>query len=289
MIIDHSCEAGIVGNDTINYTLSRTEGENADEYVITVTLGNNPNYEVTATDACFTVRKADSVPATVTANEILCDGKEKVLVTVTGETTGGELQLALGEDAETAPADGWSTSIPAATNAGIYYVWYQVCVDENHNDAAPVCVKVTIIPDYTITSVTGLSGASEIQWTKGSDEEVVFTVKISGEDNSYECFAGVKLDGRLLVRDVDYTAKKGSTIVTLSPEVLESAFEGYHTMTVLFENGDVDMVLCILGDGDNPYTGDASAFVLWTVLICLSLAGATVTILYFKKKKASDQ
>ena len=91
--------------------------------------------------------------------------------------------------------------------------------------------------DYAITSVTGLSGANDKQWAKGAKDGVVITVKVSGDDNSFEHFIGVKLDGKDLVKDVDYTVKKGSTIVTLNPETLEKLSVGDHTVTVLFDNG----------------------------------------------------
>ena len=38
---------GVVGEETLNYTLTRAEGENAGTYAITVTPGSNPNYAVT--------------------------------------------------------------------------------------------------------------------------------------------------------------------------------------------------------------------------------------------------
>ena len=37
---------GVVGEDKLNYSLSRAEGEDAGEYAVTVTPGENPNYEV---------------------------------------------------------------------------------------------------------------------------------------------------------------------------------------------------------------------------------------------------
>ena len=56
--------AGIVGTDTLNYTLSRAEGDNVGTYTITVTLGSNPNYAVTATGATLTItQKAATIKA----------------------------------------------------------------------------------------------------------------------------------------------------------------------------------------------------------------------------------
>ena len=94
----------------------------------------------------FTIAPASvTVTATVTANNRTYDGTEKPLVSVTGEATGGEMKYALGENATTAPDDNlFTTSIPTATEAGTYYVWYKVKGDNNHNDTDPACVSVTI-------------------------------------------------------------------------------------------------------------------------------------------------
>jgi small-conductance mechanosensitive channel len=61
---------GAVDGDTINYTLAREAGEDVGTYDIVVTLGENPNYEVSKTDATFTITKA-----TVT---VVAADKEKV-------------------------------------------------------------------------------------------------------------------------------------------------------------------------------------------------------------------
>ena len=47
---------------------------------------------------------------------------------------------------KSAPTTGWSKSIPTATDAETYYVWYKVTGDENHDDTEPVCLTVTIYP-----------------------------------------------------------------------------------------------------------------------------------------------
>ena len=50
---------GAVGEETLNYSLTRAPGEDAGEYAITVTLGENPNYDVTVgEDGVFTIDPA---------------------------------------------------------------------------------------------------------------------------------------------------------------------------------------------------------------------------------------
>lgn len=146
---------------------------------------------------------------------------------------------------------------------------------------------------YKITSVTGLSGTNKNQWTKGGKDGVVVTVKLSGEDNSFEHFTGVKLDDKNLVKDVDYTVKNGSTIVTLAPATLENLAAGEHRVTVLFDNGEVNTALTVLdtnsGNATSPKTGDNSHLGLWITLLTLSLLGVFSTLLYGRKKKVFDR
>ena len=78
---------GAVGTDIINYTLSRAEGNNVGEYAITVTLGENPNYEVAITNAKLTIGKK---AATVTAaNKSKTYGEADPALTATVEGTVG--------------------------------------------------------------------------------------------------------------------------------------------------------------------------------------------------------
>ena len=66
----------------------------------------------------FTIVSADSTVTKVPAAKTLTfTGSVQELVTA-GSASGGELQYAIGENADNAPTSGWSTSISTATNAG---------------------------------------------------------------------------------------------------------------------------------------------------------------------------
>ena len=97
-------------------------------------------------EVTVTIDRANAVAATVTANNRIYDGTEKPLVTVDDSTlVGGTMVYALGTDAATAPADNlYTTSIPAKTNAGTYYVWYKVLGDSDHNPS-PVYGPMTVV------------------------------------------------------------------------------------------------------------------------------------------------
>ena len=89
----------------------------------------------------FTAKQASTVTKAPTAKNLTYTGSAQELVTA-GTASGGEMQYALGTATEATKP--YTTSIPAKTDAGTYYVWYKVVGDENHNDTEPACVEVTI-------------------------------------------------------------------------------------------------------------------------------------------------
>ena len=114
-------------------------------YVI-VTAAESGNYGKTTKEVTVTINKANAAPATVTANNCTYDGAEKPLVAVTGTVTGGTMQYALGT--ETEATQPYTTSIPTATDAGTYYVWYRVVGDANHLDTAAARLTSIVAPEF---------------------------------------------------------------------------------------------------------------------------------------------
>ena len=86
---------GTVNGDTLNYTLSRATGENVGEYVITVTLGENPNYDVTATSGTFTITKKAATVAAVDATKVYGDTDPELTAAVDGTVNGDTLNYTL--------------------------------------------------------------------------------------------------------------------------------------------------------------------------------------------------
>ena len=78
------------------------------------------------------------------AHNLTANGEVQELVS-TGEASSGEIQYALGDnDAATVPTDGWSPSIPTATDPGIYIVWYKVVDDAGQTETEPECIVVAM-------------------------------------------------------------------------------------------------------------------------------------------------
>ncbi len=246
---------------------------------VIVTAAETSTYAKATKEVTVTINKANAVAASVTANNRTYDGTEKPLVTVTGEPTGGTMQYALGTATEATQP--YTTSIPTATNAGTYYVWYKAVGDENHNDSEAVCVTVTVAnPAYT-------NDASH-SWYKGSGKDVTLTAKLEGDfDDSFEHFTGVELDGVALSKE-DYSAVKGSTVVTLKASTLEKLQTGPHGVSIRFDNGKVDYTVTVKPAQStvsvvSPKTGDENNAALWLLLLALS---ATGVVLVSKKRRA---
>ncbi len=139
-------------------------------------------------------------------------------------------------------------------------------------------------------------------WQKGSDEDHQITViRSTDEETCYSHFRSVLIDGTELIRDEEYTAVSGSTVITLKKEMMESLTEEEHDVTITFDDGEVETTLTITEEQeepqeddtpvipdipDNPATGDTSNLILWVGLLGGSLAGILlVLILYMRKRR----
>lgn len=103
--------AGTVGNDTLNYTLGRTAGENVDNYAITVTVEAtaNPNYDITVNGNTFTINKK--------ALTITADSATKVYdTTALTKNSYTNTDLATGDSIESVTIIGSQTTAASSTN-----------------------------------------------------------------------------------------------------------------------------------------------------------------------------
>ena len=116
------------------------KGTDAGTYYVWFRVVGDKNHNDTD-PACLTATIAKAVPGITApvARALVYNGSSQELVTA-GAAEGGTMQYALGTNDTTAPAEGWSTSIPKGTDAGTYYVWYRVQGDKNHTDIRPVCI-----------------------------------------------------------------------------------------------------------------------------------------------------
>ena len=166
--------------------------------------------EATTYTYTYAAKEASVVTKAPEAKTLTYNGSAQELVTA-GVATGGEMQYALGTDATTAPADNlYTTSIPTATGAGTYYVWYKVKADENHIDTDANYVEVSIGKrSVTLTSATASKVYDGTALTN-TDVTVGGDGFVTGEGATYNVTGTQTLPGNSK-NTFGYTLKTGTT------------------------------------------------------------------------------
>ena len=174
----------------------------------------------------------------------------KVTVTVEGKvlTAGTDYKLAYENNSKPGTAYAVITAADGSGYTGSVRVKFTITEAEKS-------------PAYTVTA--GADG----KWYQKSGKTLSFTA--NGE---FSKFVGVSVDGKRLA-DSAYTAKSGSTVVTLKNSYLNTLKQGKHTLTVHFEDGKAETAFQVLAakDGTNPATGDTVH--LWAGILFVSLTG----------------
>ena len=127
------------------------------KYWVKATVEGTSNYDGAIKTAQFEIKKAASAVTTAPAakTELVYNSNAQELVTA-GAANGGKLNYKLGENGT------WSETIPTATDAGDYKVYYKVVGDGSHSDTAETEISVTIA--QATNEITGISIAG---WTYG--------------------------------------------------------------------------------------------------------------------------
>lgn len=173
--------------------------------------------------------------------------------------------------------------------------------------AGAVSVKANYEAIPTPVSYKILDGANS-DWKQNTEETI--TIRGNGD---FSKFVGVKIDGNTIDAK-NYTAKEGSTIITLTTDYLKTLSIGTHTFEIVWTDGSASTNFTVskndsgsetLKDddknknddsgsqtGDNhhitaPQTGDNSHLTLWISLLGASLIGLLAT-LYMRKKKDNE-
>ena len=104
-------------------------------FIVDPDSNHNVNNATPDSTKCVTVTvsKADTTFTPPTASGADYSGSAITLVTG-GSATGGTMKYAVTTDTSTPKATAFETTVPSATEAGTYYVWFIVDPDANHND-----------------------------------------------------------------------------------------------------------------------------------------------------------
>lgn len=173
--------------------------------------------------------------------------------------------------------------------------------------AGAVSVKANYEAIPTPVSYKILDGANS-DWKQNTEETI--TIRGNGD---FSKFVGVKIDGNTIDAK-NYTAKEGSTIITLTTDYLKTLSIGIHTFEIVWTDGSASTNFTVSKNdsgsetpkdddknknddsgsqtGDNhhitaPQTGDNSHLTLWISLLGASLIGLLAT-LYMRKKKDNE-
>ena len=189
---------GLVGNDKVDYTLSREKGSNFGNYTITPSGEENQgNYKVTYQTGILGIGRADApTPSSSekpTANTLVENGKDQELVSAPSTLPDGYTRV------EYKLGDGdWSTDIPTASDVGDYNVHVRYIGDNNHQSFLGDSISVRIKALYTVTWLdddgsefakkTFAEDEAEPTITdhpeKGADKQYTYTFKAWVKDDS---------------------------------------------------------------------------------------------------------
>jgi len=130
--------------------------------------------------------------------------------------------------------------------------------------------------DYQIAGAEE-QATPEWNWNGGSDAELTVTVVRQEDDGAtFSHFAGVLMDGRVVSPD-HYEARSGSLILSFKPSYLRTLSDGAHTVSVLFDDGQVSASLTVKNAVVSPDTGDAGVAV-WLIAALFSLTAAALLL-----------
>jgi uncharacterized protein (TIGR02145 family) len=184
---------GTVGNDTIAYSLSRTPGDTVGTYPITVTLGSNPNYEVTATNGTFTINKKAATVAADSLGKTYGETDPTLTATVTGsignDTIAYSLSRAAGENAGTYTITvtlGNNPNYEVTATNGIFFIDKRIAQVTANNSSK---IYGEADPEFTATVTDTLAGDTLNYTLVRSDGENVgsYTIMVNlGTNPNYE-------------------------------------------------------------------------------------------------------
>lgn len=169
--------------------------------------------------------------------------------------------------------------------AGNIEYWQCDDCDEYFSDAEgthPIKLDETVVAKKKPSIIEGTDQ------TIKAGEKKTLTFRSNAE---FADFIEVKIDGKTL-DPKHYTAKEGSTIVTLKADYVATLSAGKHAIGIVSESGTatttfiVNAKAVVDNDTKSPQTGDNSHMALWIALLFVSGAGVIGTTVYGKKKRA---
>ena len=127
-----------------------------------------------------------------------------------------------------------------------------------------------------VGTVNGSGNATVTRNVNTAGNAYVFRFTRADDANTFDHFVGVEIDG-VRIDTKNYTAERGSVIITLKKEVTDTLSEGKHTITALFDDGENQSREFYVGKNGVPNTNDEGtlpyALMLGASVMILSGAG----------------
>ena len=137
--------------------------------------------------------------------------------------------------------------------------------------------------DEELSKIYEITEGENSSWSKGSKDKLVFRfIQCGIEDDAFESFLAA--GGKIYIDDVEvssdnFTAEKGSVIISIIPELLETLSVGEHTLTIKFENSvSFSTKFIVKAASDVPATGETVSYVAIAGASLILLAGAAFVI-----------
>ena len=155
---------------------------NAGTYIVKASVAATDNYDAAEQTTTFVIAKAAAqVTAPTAKTDLTYNGEAQTLVNA-GSATDASIEYKLGADGE------WTQTLPTATNAGEYKVYYKFTAEDNYTvDEMEVQLTITIAKaqdgiDFSIEGVEVHCGESvpELTATSTSGNTVTFTYSLDG-------------------------------------------------------------------------------------------------------------
>ncbi len=277
-ILDNALKAE-EGTTADNYHLSDKENlKAAVESLKAVTDESNKNYTTAEKQAAQTeISRVEAIIADIEETETV----------ITGITNAAEKVAAIADVKAIPDSEEAVDAVIAVLNAYNNLTGRQkeLAGDELKQNINNALAKITA---YEI--INGDNG----EHTKGSSKGLEFTV-----NGLFKLFKEVRVNGNVLIKDTDYTAVAGSTVVTLSSDYLKALPDGTYTLEVVYNVLGTDYTAdcefsvkakpvestpdATVTPTDNvPKTGDNTNTVGWMAVMLSSMAVLAVVL---KKKK----
>ena len=194
----------------------------------TFTPADTTNYIVVESEVTITVAKAEIDGSTLInpkfAEGLIYNGTAQALVTKTGSVDGGYIVYSLSIDGE------YTTTIPVATEAGNYRVYWTIECDENHYvDGTPGSSRVTIAAKDASNATVTLDDTS-VQFDG--------TAKTPG-------VTSVVVDGKTLNAETDYEIS-----------YVNNTYVGTATVTITFKGNYTGTATATFEIIQDPKTGE---------------------------------